>query len=204
MVRTVGGRLLTAGRVGLLPSPFNPPTMAHRALANVAQEVFALDQVVLVLPEGLPHKRVERPSFAERLRWLVRLSRGRSDRAVASCPTGLVIDIVRAFREELGVGCELFVIAGRDAAKRYVTWDYGEMEPFSEQIKHFKLLVGSRRGTYVVAPEHSGRILPFDIPRGYDNVSSTRIREAIRSGKEWGYSVPGAIRGEVARAYRNA
>ena len=178
--------------------------MAHRALADRAQEAFALDQVVLVLPEGLPHKQVERPSIEERLQWLVRLSRGRADRAVASCPTGLVIDIVRAFREELSAKCELFVIAGRDAAERYVTWDYGDMEPFSEQIKHYKLLVGSRRGTYMVAPEHSGRILPFNISRGYDNISSSRIRHAIRSGKDWRYAVPGAIRFLVARAYRNA
>lgn len=167
--------------------------MAHRALVNAAQEVFALDQVVLVLPEGLPHKRIERPSFTERLQWLVRLSRGRSDRAVASCPTGLVIEIVRAFREELGAGCELFVIAGRDAAERYVTWDYGDMEPFSEQIKHYKLLVGSRRGPYVVRPDHAGRILPT---RSLRPLSSN----FPRTGNAGRYGSPGTTAGSNPRA----
>jgi nicotinic acid mononucleotide adenylyltransferase len=175
--------------------------MAHLALAEAAQEAFALDQVVLVLPQDLPHKRIGKPSVDERLQWLSALVRERPDRAVASCRTGLVIDVVRAFREELGRRCEIFVIAGRDAAERYATWDYGNGPPFSEQIKLFQLLVASRGGTYPVDPELAERILPFEIAARYDGTSSSKVREAIRSGTPWQHMVPPGIRDAVGSAY---
>ena len=157
MLRTVVGRLRNTGRIGLLPAAFNPPTTAHVALGESAQRSFALDQIVLVLPAALPHKRIARPGTDERLRWLSTLAESRPGWAAASCPTGLVIDIVTAFRDALGRGCELFVIAGRDAAERWVEWDYGDGAPFREQLQNFRLLVAFRRGAFRVADEHAGR-----------------------------------------------
>ena len=176
--------------------------MAHLALAEAAQLAFALDQVVLVLPHALPHKHVRKPGIEDRLRWLSALARGRPERAVASCPTGLIIDVVRAFREELGPRCEIFVIAGRDAAERYASWDYGERQPFAEQIRHYKLLVASRRGTYAVDPEFAERIAPFEIARQHEGTSSSNVREAIRTGKPWRHMVPAEIRDAVGSAYK--
>ncbi len=201
MVRTVAGRLPATGRVGLLPAAFNPPTTAHLALAEAAQRRFALGQVVYVLSEAMPHKRIERPGPAERLQWLSAIAEDRPDRAVSACSDGLVIDIVQAFRAELGAGCEIFVIAGRDAAERYATWDYGDGMPFAEQLRLYRLLVASRRGPYAVAPEHSGRISPFGIDARYEEASSSAVREAIRDGQRWGHIVPPAIRAAVGAAY---
>ena len=202
MVRTVAGRLLDVGRVGLLPAAFNPPTMAHLALARAAQEAFSLGQVVLVLPGSLPHKQVLRPAVEERLQWLAELVRDHPDRAVATCPTGLIIDVVRAFRRELGTLCDVSVIAGRDAAERYAAWDYGQREPFREQIRHYKLLVASRGGDYDVEPEFAERILPFRIAERHAATSSSKVREAIRSGLPWHHMVPREIREAVGRAYK--
>ena len=202
MVRTVSGRLLDVGRVGLLPAAFNPPTVAHLALAEAAQRAFALGQVVLVLPHALPHKQVSKPGFEDRLRWLTELARGRLELAVASCPTGLILDVVRAFRQDLGPRCEIFVIAGRDAAERIAGWDYGERQPFAEQLKHYKLLVASRRGTYAVESEFADRIAPFEIARRHEGTSSSKVREAIRRGKPWRHMVPAEIRDAVGRAYK--
>ncbi len=175
--------------------------MAHIALGDAAQEAFGLDQVAHVLPDALPHKRIGRPSAEERLRWLSQLAEARADRVVASCPTGLVIDVVQAFREALDPRCEIFVITGRDAAERCVTWDYGGGQPFSEQIKHYKLLVASRRGAYAVAPELANRILPFKIAAQFDTTSSSGVRQAIRSGTPWHHMVPPEIRDAVGTAY---
>ena len=176
--------------------------MAHLALAEAAQQAFALGQVVLVLPNALPHKQVGKPGIEDRLRWLSEIARGHPERAVASCPTGLIIDVVGAFREELGPRCEIFVIAGRDAAERYASWDYGERQPFAEQIRHYKLLVASRRGTYAVEPEFAGRIAGFEIARRHDETSSSKVREAIRRGKPWHHMVPPEIRDAVGIAYK--
>lgn len=201
MLRTVAGRLLATGRVGLLPSAFNPPTVAHVAIADVAQERFALDQVVFVLTEAMPHKRIDRPGPEERLRWLRAIARERPDRAVTACGVGLVIDIAEAFRGDLGPACEIFVLAGRDAAERFASWDYGDGMPFAEQLRHYRLLVASRDGDYDVPAEHAGRILPFSIGARYNEASSRAVREAVRRGDGWDHIVPAAIRDAIGAAY---
>lgn len=201
MVRTVAGQLLNAGRIGLLPAVFNPPTIAHMALAQEAQRSFQLDQVVYVLPEALPHKHIERPGTKVRLGWLATLASTEPGRAAAACRAGLVIEIVRVFQQALGNCCELFVIAGRDAAERYASWDYGDGEPFAEQLERYRLLVAARNGGYRVPREHADRILPFDIDDRSGAASSTAVREAIREGRPWRHLVPPAIHSAVHAAY---
>lgn len=200
-MRTVAGTLIESGGLGLLPSPFNPPTTAHIALANIAQETFSLDQVAYILPDTLPHKRIERPSVPRRLGWLAELAQRRPDRVVVSGTEALIIDIARAFRERVGPRCDLFVIAGRDAAERYATWDYGHRESFSEQIKEFTLLVAAREGRYRVDPEHEGRIHTFEISSNQAPASSSAVRDSIRSGRPWRHMVPPAIQAAVECAY---
>ncbi len=201
MIRTVAGRLVRKGRVGLLPAAYSPPTSAHVALGETAQTEFRLRQVVQVLPRSMPHKRIERPGLDERLRWLAKIAARRANWAACSCPTGLVIDVVDAFRKEMGPGCRLFVIAGRDAAERYVSWDYGEGEPFSLQLRRFELLVGSRRGQYRPPAELVGRVRPFLMQDRHGATSSTGVREAIRRGLPWRHMVPSEICEEVGSAY---
>ena len=195
MIRFVEGELTAQARLGILPAAFHPPTIAHVALADAAQERFALDQVAFVLPQALPHKRLDRVAFAQRLEWIALLARGGADRLAASCERGLIGEIVQEFRGQVPASVELCVIGGRDAAERFASWDYGGAPSFDEQLRHFRLLVGSRRGAYVPAPRHAGRIHPFEIPPDYDAVSATAVREQGR----WS-AVPRVIRGAVRQA----
>ena len=201
MIRTVAGQLLRHGRVGLLPGTYNPPTRAHLALAETAQRRFNLDQIVQVVPHSLPHKQIARPTVEDRLEWIAELARMRRGWAACMCQGGLVVDIVDAWRQEVGDTCELFVIAGRDAAERYASWDYGDREPFGDQLERFTLLVGSRGGAYRVAPEHTGRILPFEIAPAHDATSSLMVRSAIARGADWRHLVPVEVQDQVAAAY---
>lgn len=193
--------MLRRGRVGLLPGAYNPPTMAHVALGEAAQRRFELDQVVQIIPRSLPHKRIARPTVEHRLEWIAELARIRKGWAACACEAGLVVDIVDALRREIGDACELFVIAGRDAAERYATWDYGDREGFGDQLKRFTLLVGGRGGSYRVAPERAGRILPFEIAPAHAETSSSMVRSAIARGEDWDHLVPAEIRRFVAAAY---
>ena len=195
MIRFVEGKLTAQKRLGVLPAAFHPPTVAHVALADAAQKRFALEQVVFALPETLPHKRLDRGEFAQRLEWLKLLVRGDAARLAASCERSLVGEIVREFRAQVPASVELCVIGGRDAAERFVSWDYGGAPSFDEQLRHFRLLVGSRGGAYVPATRHAGRIHPFEISPDYDAVSATAVREQGR----WS-AVPPVIRGAVRRA----
>lgn len=201
MIRTVAGPLLRRGRVGLLPGTYNPPTMAHIALGEAAQRRFDLDQVVQVIPRLLPHKQIERPTVEHRLEWIAELARLRKGWAACACEAGLVVDMVDALRREIGEACELFVIAGRDAAERFATWDYGDREAFSDQLNRFTLLVGGRGGSYLVAPEHAGRILPFEIAPAHAETASSAVRSAIARGEDWDHLVPAEIHHGVAAAY---
>lgn len=201
MFRTVAGELRVVGRVGLLPAAFHPPTTAHLALAGAAQQAFDLEQVVFVLPELMPHKRILRPSIEQRLQWLAALAGSRPDRAAAACRDGLILEIVRDFRGESGNACEIFVICGRDAAERYASWDYGAQLPFAEQLRDYRLLVASRGGAYAVAPEYAGRILTFEISPRYEAASSSAVRDSIHAGRPWRHFVPSAIRDSVEAAY---
>ena len=193
--------MLRRGRVGLLPGTYNPPTMAHVALGEAAQRCFDLDQVIQIIPRSPPHKRIARPTMEHRREWIAELARLRSGWAACACKAGLVVDMADALRREIGDACELFVIAGRDAAERFATWDYGEREAFSDQLKRFTLLVGSRGGSYRVAPEHAGRILPFEIAAAHAETSSSSVRSAIARGEDWAHLVPAEIHEGVAAAY---
>lgn len=202
MICTVAGQLIESGRLGLLPAVFNPPTLAHLALASEAQRSFDLDQVAFVLPDAPPHKVIARPAVAQRLNWLARLAAGRPARAVVSCPGGLVIEMVRSIRATVNRDCEIFVIAGRDAAERYASWDYGDREPFADQLRHYGLLVAAREGAYSVGSECAHRVFRFEIDAQFDAASSTAVRDAIRTGRPWRHWVPPELQEEVAAAYR--
>ena len=201
MIRTVAGQLLRRGRIGLLPGAYNPPTMAHVALGEGAQRRFDLDQVVQIIPRSLPHKRIAWPTVEHRLEWIAELARPRKGWAACACEGGLVVDMVDALRREVGDACELFVIAGRDAAERYMTWDYGDGESFGDQLNRYTLLVGARGESFQVAPEHAGRILPFEIAPAHAETSSSMVRSAIARGGDWDHLVPSEIRHGVAAAY---
>ncbi len=196
MIRVVEGTLVEDGRLGILPAAFNPPRIAHVALAEVARERFALDQVAFVLPQTLPHKKLSRHDFKQRLGWVASLAQDRDAWLAASAEQGLVVDIVREFREYLKGSVELFVISGRDAAERFVSWDYAEAPSFDKQLRNFQLLVGSREGAYRVAPRHADRIHAFEISAEYDRVSATAVRDHLDLK-----TVPQAIRHSVAKAF---
>ncbi len=183
------------GRLGILPAAFNPPTIAHVALADAAQKQFALDQVAFVLPETLPHKKLDRGGFEQRLEWIKLLAKDDDARLAAASDRSLVGEIVQEFREQVSESVAMYVISGRDAAERFVSWDYGDAPSFDEQLRHFQLLVGAREGIYAVAPQHAGRIHPFEISADYDAVSATAVRER----SEWSV-VPDVIRDSVRKA----
>ncbi len=59
---------MTNGRSGVYPGSFNPPTVAHLAIASAARDQCNLDRVVLVLSQrALAKEHVEHPRFEHRL-----------------------------------------------------------------------------------------------------------------------------------------
>ena len=188
------GRPLQQGRVGVLPGAFNPPTIAHVALAREARREHDLDQVVFLLPRVFPHKGYRAASFEQRLALLDTAAAADPAFAVASSDVGLFIDIARAFRKSYGLHVEIFILCGRDAAERAVSWDYQEGPGFERQLDEFQLLVASRGGRYDPPEEYKCRVHPIQMPDSPGAVSSSMVREAIARGEPWKHWVAAGTR----------
>lgn len=177
-------------RLGVLPSAFNPVTIAHLELAHQAIRQYSLDEVLFLLPRVFPHKAYARPSFEQRLEMLLGAVAGASQFSAGSTDQGLFIDIVRETQGLYGPQTEFFLICGRDAADRAVNWDYGFELPFAEQLKDFQMLVAPRGGLWAPPPEYAARIHQLDLPPELQLCSSSAVRDAIAAGQNWEHLVP--------------
>lgn len=196
---------LDARRVAMLPAAWNPPTLAHLALAHAALE-FA-DEVLLVLPRVFPHKEFEHAGFDLRLEWLRRIAAARAGLGVGVTEGGLFLDMARALRSADSNVKQIYVVCGRDAAERFLRWPY-ESEPGAiEQLQEFSLLVAPRgvasTPTDGVPPEMThASIHTLNLDSNLLNVSSTEVRKRIGQGEPWIHLVPHEIAGEAGGIYR--
>lgn len=178
-------------KLAILPGAFNPPTRAHMAMAEAALSV--ADEVLFVLPRAFPHKEYSGAPFDRRLAWLRAALGGNPRFSLAASDRGLFIDIARETQAHYDSAPELFVLCGRDAAERIVSWDYGDGEDIRKQLEVFALLVASRGGHYQPPQEIEARVLALALPAGIEEISSTEVRRRIQSGEAWESLVPPAI-----------
>jgi len=186
-------------RLGVFPGSFNPPTVAHLALARAALR--HVDEVVFVLPRVFPHKNYRGATFEQRLDLLLRTTAGDPAFAVATSAGGLFLEIARECRDAYGPGIPLSFLCGRDAAERIVGWDYGRPDAAAEMLREFTLLVAARNGSYQPPAEHSHAVRPIEVP-DCDEISATEVRDRIARGEPWEHLVPPSIHESVARIYR--
>jgi nicotinate-nucleotide adenylyltransferase len=185
-------------RLGVLAGGFNPPTIAHLALADASSA--HVDQVLYVVPRAFPHKHYFGATLEQRIEMLGSLELT-IPHSIASTEQGLLIDIARECRTEFGGDTRLYFLCGRDAAERVLTWDYGRAGVVDEMLREFDLLVASRSGDFVPPPEFQRRIHALAIQQGHDQVSSTEVRERIARGEPWEHMVPENIVERVREIY---
>lgn len=191
-----------AGRpalLGVLPGTFNPPTVAHLALARAA--LAEVDEVLFVLPRVFPHKRYEGARFEDRVRMLEAATAGEPRFSAGSSDHGLFIDIARECLEAYGRGTALAFLCGRDAAERIVNWDYGRPDAFREMLDVFELRVAARQGGYQAPAALSGRIRALKMDCPLDDISATSVRERMARGEPWEYLVPPGVAPLARQAY---
>ena len=170
-------------RIGLLPGTFNPPTVAHVALAEAAQRA-GVDHLLFVIPERLPHKSWTSGATREqRITMLQRVCEQRSDLSPAISPGGLYIEIAEnaasVFPEN-----EIIVICGRDAAERILTWQYEEPGVPERFLRQFSIWVAARQGTFTPPAEFTDRIRTLNHD-GPDDCAATAIRERHTGCEHW-------------------
>ena len=184
--------------IALLPGSFHPITTAHLELARAA--LHWADRVLFVLPRSFPHKSYDHVTLQDRLD-LIRMAIDDPRMEAVVTEGGLFIEMVRECRRRIpGLG-KVYVVCGRDAAERIVSWEYDGIEPIDQQLHEFELLVAARNGDYRPPAHLAARIHAMPLGPGLDEVSATALREKIRKGGNWEQYTPLAIQQRVRELY---
>jgi cytidyltransferase-like protein len=164
-----------ATRRGAYPGSFNPPTIAHLAIAEAARAQCQLDRVELVV-SAAPLGKLEDPSLApldERLDVLRAVTAEREWLVVTVTEAQLLVDIAHGYD---------VVVLGADKWNQVVdpAW-YGTPEARDGALARLPHVAIAPRPPHVVpAPDADTTIL--DIAPDHAVVSATAVREGRR---EW-------------------
>ena len=151
--------------IGAYPGSFNPPTLAHLAIARAARDRFGLTRVDLVLSRrALGKEHVERPLLRHRLEVLDALGRRLPWLGVRVTEAQLLADIA--------AGYDVLVLG---ADKWHQVLDpafYGDsLEERDRAVARLPRLAIAPRPPLDVPPEHL-----LDVPPEFGAMSSTRAR----------------------------
>lgn len=187
-----------ARSAALFPGAWNPPTVAHLAIARRALE--HADEVIFTIPNEFPHKPWQGAPRETRLDWLCALAADEPRFSVALTSGGLFLDMARELRDAGHTG-DVYVVCGGDAAERAVEWDYGPDAPIESQLGEYAMLVAPRPALYMPPTHLRGQIVTLSLPEDLAAVSSTAVRHAIDAGEDWTRLVPACLRDAVRDCY---
>ena len=187
-----------AGPIGILGGTFDPPHLAHLAVAEEAREVLGLTQVLFV-PAGQPWQKADRSVSPGRLRLAMvehaiagnpffRADPREVDRPGPSYTAETIVELAAE------TGAEPWFILSTEALAGFSTWRDPE-----RIVALARLCVVPREGAPDAAiasfrerfPAGADRITVLDHPRLA--ISSTQIRARVRAGRSIRYLVPDAV-----------
>lgn len=183
-------------RIGVLGGSFDPVHLGHLLAAQALQERLGLDEVRLIPAGRQPFKPEGHGASADHRAAMLEL-------AVAGAP-GLVADRIEVDRPGPSYtvdtlralharhpGDDLVLLVGSDAARSLPAWHEAEAIPGLAQV-----VVFARGGQAALA---GAEVVP------QVEISSTAVRERVRTGRSLRYWVPDAVAGYIAthRLYRD-
>lgn len=181
-------------KLGIFGGTFDPVHRGHIAVAAAAAERFGLDRVLLIPSGSPPHKQtpVGAP-FADRYRMVELACAGdqRLEPSRLEAPDGdrerhYSIETIEKIRAGLSPGDELFFILGADAFAEITLW-----KRWREVMRLVEFIVVSRPGADPGEAPPEARVHWLNdvkVP-----VSSTEIRERLRTGEDVANALPPAI-----------
>jgi nicotinate-nucleotide adenylyltransferase len=159
-------------RRGIYPGSFNPPTIAHLAIAQAARDHAALDQLDLVLSGVALGKGIVRPSVEHRLGVLEELRRSRPWLGAYATERQLLVDLAE--------GYDLLVVgADKWAQLQDPAWYGGSADRRDDALARLPPVLVVPRPPFPL-PEHPGA-QPLPIPQELAGVSSSEVRAGRRS-----------------------
>lgn len=185
--------LRSSDRVGLFGGSFNPPHVAHLAMAEAARDQLGLDRVVWIPAATPPHKRGEDMPKAEHRLAMTRLAIAGngafvvSDIEVARAGVSYTVDTVRAL-QDAHPEVTFYLLLGGDSLAQFGTWVQPE-----EILRRVPLVVYPRPGVDLSAVPPSTMARTTLLDRPLLDPSSTALRRLMRSGRSARYLVPDAV-----------
>jgi nicotinate-nucleotide adenylyltransferase len=189
-------------RVGLLGGTFNPPHLGHLVCAQEAYLQLGLEQVLWVAARLPPHKAVDDDLGIDHRLELCRLAIDGDPRFAVSDVEArrdgpsYTVDTLQELHSKIP-DSDLFLLVGADVAAGFAGW----REP-QRVLELATVVVAQRPGTSRAVVEDvlarladTDRFCFFDMPE--IGISSTMLRERVRSGESTQYLMPDAVRGYV-------
>lgn len=197
-------------RVGILPSSFNPPTLAHLGLAETAKATLQLEQVVLSLGKVILDKKLSGLCPADRLLSLCALARRRPWASIAVPSCGLYADMAMAYQEVYPDATLIFIVGFDKAEQIFDPKYYQDKKATLTRLFSLARLAVASRGdngrddleALLQKPENQAfasfvEHLPVD--PALSDISSTHVRELAQRGE----SSPEEVPEEVALLLRD-
>jgi nicotinate-nucleotide adenylyltransferase len=195
---------LRGRRVGILGGTFDPPHLAHLAIAEEAREVLGLAEVRFV-PAGEPWQKADRPVTAGALRaqMVARAIDGNPDfvldaRELERPGPSYTVDTLAELAAS-GVAADPWFILSSEALGGFATW----RDP--ERILRLAGLCVVPRGASAdtAVADFRARFEPAAerlvvLARPRLGISSSEIRERVRAGRSIRYLVPDAVVAVIA------
>lgn len=184
---------MLAGPVGLFGGSFNPPHVAHLAVAEAAREQAGLGRVLWVPAATSPFKQGEAMPAPEHRLAMARLAVAGnaafevSEIEVARAGVSYTVETVRAL-QEAHPEADFRLVVGGDSLAGFAGWHRAE-----EIARRVRLLVYRRPGWEAGAlpPYLAGRVAFIEAPP--IDLSSTAVRAHLRAGRSARYLVPDAV-----------
>lgn len=167
-------------RIGIFGGTFDPPHVGHLLAATDACEALALDRVVLIPAASQPLKAGREVALAAQRLAMVRLLAEGDPRLIVDPMEiergglSFTVDTLRALRGRWPAGtADLVLLLGADAAAQFPQWkDPAAIQALAEVV------VLTRTDAPDVVPDGLRAITTRRV-----DVSSTEIRERVRSGR---------------------
>ena len=185
-------------RIGIMGGTFDPIHYGHLAAAEAARVEFGLCKVIFMPVGNPPHKQSQKISDAEhRYRMTALATSSNSGFEVSRLEVDkagitYTFDTMEELRSIYGEAPEIYFITGADAVLELLTW-----YKIGELLTLCKFIAVTRPGFDIwkleqkiaeITSKYDGEIICLEVP--LLEISSTDIRERIRSGKPVKYLLP--------------
>ena len=179
-------------RIGLFGGSFDPVHLGHLILAQIACEELDLRKVYFV-PTAVPPHKIDREltPFELRVKMLQLAIEGNEDFEISLIENGetpsYTYETILKFKEAGYSKDELHLLVGSDSLNDMGKW----REP--NKIFANATIVSMMRPGYEDIPSLPAGSAIVVLERGSNSISSTDIRELVKSGRSIKYLVPEAV-----------